>query len=81
MLEGSDANHHVHRFGARLLIPFGDTWGIGADTRLFYRDSSYTSPLLRDRTQRNPEVRVFLTWDLGYTQKRLRRAERASAAP
>jgi hypothetical protein len=80
VLEGSDANHHVHRFGARLLVPFGDTWGIGADTRLFYRDSSYSSPLFRDGTQRVPEVRVYLTWDLGYTKKKIRRDQRTVAA-
>jgi hypothetical protein len=79
VLEGSDANHHVHRLGARLLIPFGDTWGIGADGRLFIRDSSYTSPLLRDQYQRNPEVRVYMTWDLGYTKKRMRRLQREAA--
>jgi hypothetical protein len=79
-LEGSDANHHVHRFGLRLLIPFGDTWGMGADGRIFYRDSTYTDPRLIDRTQRVPEVRVYLTWDLGYTKTRIRRADRAVAS-
>jgi hypothetical protein len=78
-LEGSDANHHVHRFGLRLLVPFGDTWGVGADGRIFYRDSTYTDPQLQDRTQRVPEVRVFLTWDLGYTKKRIRKAQRTAA--
>lgn len=34
VLEGSDARHHVHRVGVRLLVPFGDTWGVGADARL-----------------------------------------------
>jgi hypothetical protein len=79
-LEGSDANHHVHRFGLRLLVPFGDTWGVGADGRIFYRDSTYTDPRLIDRTQRVPEVRVYLTWDLGYTKKKIRRAERTAAS-
>jgi len=79
VLEGSNASHHVHRFGARLLLHFGDTWGVGGDVRLFYRDSKYADPRLQDRSQRVPEVRVFLTWDLGYTQKRIRRAQRAAA--
>ena len=78
-LQGSNANHHVHRFGARVLIPFGDTWGFGADARLFYRHSKYEDPRLLDRTQRVPEVRLYLTWDLGYTQKRIRRAQRTAA--
>jgi hypothetical protein len=78
-LEGSNANHQVHRVGLRLLIPLGDVWGIGADARLFYRDSNYEDPRLEDRTQRVPEVRVFLTWDLGYTKKRIRRAQREAA--
>jgi hypothetical protein len=61
-------------------VPFGDTWGVGADARIFYRDSKYEDPRLVDKTQRVPEVRVYLTWDLGYTQKRIRRAERAAAS-
>ena len=80
VLEGSNANHHVHRLGIRLLIPFGDTWGIGADARLFFRDSQYGDPRLKDRTQRVPEARVFLTWDFGYTKRRIREAQRAAAA-
>jgi hypothetical protein len=80
VLEGSNANHHVHRLGIRLLIPFGDTWGIGADARLFFRDSQYGDPRLKDRTQRVPEARVFLTWDFGYTKRRIREGQRAAAA-
>jgi hypothetical protein len=30
------------------------------------RDSRYTSPVLWDRDQRNPEVRVYLAFDLGH---------------
>ncbi len=78
-LLGSDADHQVHRFGLRLLIPIGESWGIGGDARIFYRDSRYSLPELEDTTQRVPEVRVFLTWDLGYTRKRALRAERAAA--
>ena len=49
------------------------------EARLFIRDSAYTDPLLEDRVQRVPEVRLFLTWELGYTQKRIRRAQEAAA--
>jgi hypothetical protein len=78
-LLGSDAQHQVHRFGVRLLVPIGESWGIGADARIFYRDSRYSLPELEDTTQRVPEVRLFMTWDLGYTRKRALRAERAAA--
>jgi hypothetical protein len=74
---GSNASHQVHRFRVRVLMPLGQTLGIGADWELFYRDSRYSLPILKDRTQRNPAVRLFLTWDLGYTRKR---AERAAAS-
>ena len=33
-----------------------------------------------DRTQRVPEARVFLTWDFGYTKRRIREGQRAAAA-
>jgi hypothetical protein len=74
---GSDADHNLQRLGVRLLVPLGDTWGFGADGRVFYRSSHYSLPILEDHSQRNPEVRVFVTWDFGYTKKR---AERAAAA-
>jgi hypothetical protein len=77
-LLGSDAEHQLHRVGVRLIVPIGGTWGIGADARLFYRDSKYSLPELEDTTQRNPELRVFLTWDLGYTRRNAVRAERAA---
>ena len=60
-------------------MPIGESWGIGADARIFYRDSRYSLPELEDTTQRVPEVRLFMTWDLGYTRKRALRAERAAA--
>ena len=75
---GSNADHQVHRFGLRLLVPIGESWGIGADARIFYRDSRYSLPELEDTTQRVPEVRLYMTWDLGYTRKRALRAERAA---
>ena len=54
---------------------------MGADGRIFSRDSTYTDPRRSDRTQRVPEVRVYLTWDLGYTKKRIRREPRIAAGP
>jgi hypothetical protein len=78
LLEGSNADHHIQRMGLRLVIPFGGTWGLGADARLFLRNSNYTDERLVDVDQRVPEVRLYLTWDLGYTEKRIRAKERAS---
>jgi hypothetical protein len=67
---GSSATHQVHRARIRVIVPILKTLGLGADASLFYRDSKYSLKLLRDRTQRNPEVRVYLSWDLGYTRHR-----------
>jgi len=72
--EGSSAKHQVHRARLRLVVPVGETLGIGADAALFYRDSRYDLPELEDKTQRNPQVRLFLTWDLGYTRRPTDRA-------
>jgi hypothetical protein len=66
--EGSDATHQVHRFWLRAIVPRGQTLGIGADATFFYRDSEYTAAFLEDHTQYNPEVRVYLSWDLGWTR-------------
>ncbi len=68
-MEGSSATHQVHRLRLRLLVPVGDTLGIGADAAVFYRDSRYELPELEDTTQRNPQLRLFLTWDLRYTRR------------
>jgi hypothetical protein len=66
---GSSATHQVHRAKVRLVVPVTKTLGVGADATLFYRDSKYSLEALEDRTQRNPEVRVYLSWDLGYTRR------------
>jgi hypothetical protein len=79
-LLGSDANHQVHRFRLRVNVPITRNFAIGADAIVFYRDSKYSLEELEDVTQRNPELRLFVTWDLGYTRKRALRAERAAAA-
>jgi hypothetical protein len=73
-LFGSSATHQVHRFRARVNVPLTRKLSLGADGAIFYRDSKYSLDVLRDRTQRNPEVRLYLTWDLGYTRKRNLRA-------
>jgi hypothetical protein len=72
-LYGSDATHQVHRFRARLNVPITREIGIGTEWTLFYRDSKYSIEKLQDRTQRNPEARLFLMWDwdLGHTRVRL----------
>ena len=76
-LEGSSANHQVHRFKLRINVPITQNFSLGAEGIIFYRDSKYSLEELEDVTQRNPEVRLFVTWDLGYTR---RRAQRAAAA-
>jgi hypothetical protein len=63
---GSDATHHLQAAGARLFIPLiKRKIGLGADGLVLLRNSHYTSPLLRDQDQRNPEARVYLAFDLG----------------
>ena len=76
-LEGSDATHQVHRLRLRVNVPITRNFSLGADGIVFYRDSVYTDPRLEDVTQRNPEVRLYVTWDLGYTRRRWQRAEAA----
>jgi hypothetical protein len=73
-LEGSSANHQVHRFKLRVNVPITRDFALGAEGIIFYRDSKYSLEALKDVTQRNPEVRVFVTWDLGYTRRRAQRA-------
>jgi len=80
VLEGSSATHQVHRFKLRVNVPITRNFALGAEGALFYRDSKYSLKLLKDQTQRNPELRVFLTWDLGYTRRRAQRAAEAAAA-
>ncbi len=46
-------------------MPVTKKLAIGADAWLFYRDSNYDSPELEDKSQRNPEARLYLAWDLG----------------
>jgi len=72
-LYGSSASHQVHRFRARLNLPVTRNLAVGAEGTIFYRDSKYSLEKLQDRTQRNPEARLFLTWDwdVGHTPVRL----------
>ncbi len=63
--EGSDSTHHVHRVTIRTQVPVSRRLAIGADAWLFYRDSNYDSPELQDKSQRNPEARLYLSWDIG----------------
>jgi hypothetical protein len=68
---GLGANHNVHQAQVKLEIPVKDGIAVGADSSLFFRRSHYdvtesTLPRLapgrRTVTQRNPEVRVFVSW-------------------
>lgn len=58
---GSDARHQVHRAGLEVLVAISDRLSVGFQSTLFFRDSKYDSPELIDRTQRNPELKVYLT--------------------
>ena len=58
--DGSDARHQVHRLNIQIVIPVNDRLGIGFDGGLFFRNSKYDAPDLVDRTQRIPELRVYL---------------------
>jgi hypothetical protein len=64
---GSDATHHLQALGARLFIPlFKRKIGLGADGFVLLRKSYYSSPILRDQDQRNPEARIYVAFDLGH---------------
>jgi hypothetical protein len=66
-LEGSDADHRLQALGARLFIPvFKRKVGLGADGLVVLRKSEYSAAIFRDQDQRNPEVRVYLAFDLGH---------------
>jgi hypothetical protein len=40
--------------------------GLGADGFVLLRKSDYSAVIFRDTDQRNPEVRVYLAFDLGH---------------
>ena len=63
--DGSDSRHHIHRLTLRVTVPVTKRLAVGADAWLFYRDSNYDSPELQDKSQRNPEARLYLSWDIG----------------
>jgi len=73
-LQGSNANHQVHRFRLKVNVPITRNFALGAEGIIFYPDSKYSLEELEDLTRRNPEVRLFVTWDLGYTRRRAQRA-------
>jgi len=68
-----DSLHHVQQLQVKLEIPVSSHLAAGVDSSVFFRRSHYDfagsdlPPLIGDPgrrtlTQRNPEVRVFLTW-------------------
>ncbi len=63
--EGSSSRHHIHRVALRVTVPVAKRLALGGDAWLFYRDSNYDSPELQDKSQRNPEARLYLSWDIG----------------
>lgn len=72
---GLGANHNVQQAQVKLEVPVYRSLAVGVDGSLFFRRSHYdvdrsTLPNLepgrRTITQRNPEVRVFLSWTLNH---------------
>jgi hypothetical protein len=65
---GSNADHYIQMAGVRLVIPVRGGLGVGADAYVFLRDSHYAvrdsatgEELTKDVTQRNPQLRVYLS--------------------
>jgi len=62
---GSDADHYLQAAGLRLVIPVTGKLNLGADGLYFLRRSRYYAPEVRaDKRQRNPELRVYLAFNL-----------------
>jgi hypothetical protein len=67
---GLDAAHHIQQANVKLEVPITRTFSVGADGSMFFRRSHYDvtsatpelAPGRRTITQRNPEVRAFVTW-------------------
>ncbi len=62
---GSDAWHVVHMAGVKVLVPVSEMWGIGADWKLFLRNSYYSPEEFEDTVQRSPQVRLYVSWKVG----------------
>jgi len=69
--------HHVQQLQVKLEIPLSHRLSLGADGAVFFRRSHYDfagsdlpplvgEPGRRTLTQRNPEVRLFLTWQYNH---------------
>ncbi|MFB3131441.1 MAG: DUF3943 domain-containing protein [Rhodothermales bacterium] len=61
-LNGSDEDHLVHMAQLKLNVPVTHRVSLGADL-VVYERTSYVD-VIGDLTQRNPQVRVFLSWRL-----------------
>jgi Domain of unknown function (DUF3943) len=68
---GLGANHNIHQTQLKLEIPVSSSLAVGVDGSVFFRRSHYdldrsvlpnVPPGRRTITQRNPEVRAFLSW-------------------
>jgi hypothetical protein len=68
---GLNTDHDVHQIGTTLDIPVSPRMAVGTDWSLFLRRSDYDftgtegvgiTPGVRTITQRNPEIRAFVTW-------------------
>jgi hypothetical protein len=63
--EGSDADHYLQAAALRLVIPVARRINLGADGLYFLRRSRYYAEEFRvDKRQRNPEVRLYLAFNL-----------------
>jgi len=62
---GSDAWHILQSALVRTIIPVREGWSMGVDYEIFLRKSFYTAPDFKDETQRSPQLRAFISWNLG----------------
>ena len=63
--QGSDANHYLQAAGAKFFVPIFGRMGLGAEGQVLLRRSRYSDLNVEDKNQRNPELRLYLAWDLG----------------
>jgi len=59
-INGDAAKHFVSYSYARLDIPLGDVFGVGAQYDAYFAERKYDN--FPDVSQRNPEIRFFMNW-------------------
>jgi hypothetical protein len=63
-INGGSAHHWVHQGRVSGYVGLGQQLGIGADFRLYLRDSSFSIDLFESVQETVPEFRLFGTWIL-----------------